>query len=168
MFDRLQSILGWFSDINWKIIFLTSKIDFRKFLRSLLTHFGCQGWENAQGWLLRRSQTKFWNLKSKICSQGFVRNVLEIILVCLTWSYDQYWPRDSLKTEKKQNRLVECPFEIIGFTCWPHVYPHAIWPWGVGRDILKSSQPKQSGSRANTYFGGSEKPFFCPYRPFLE
>ena len=24
---------------------------------------------------------------------------------------------ESQKTEKKQNQLVECPFEIIGFTC---------------------------------------------------
>ena len=50
---------------------------------------------------------------------AFVQNDLRINLILLTWSYDQNWHRETLKTEKKQKLVRECPFEIIGFMCWP-------------------------------------------------
>ena len=35
-----------------------------------------------------------------------------------SWSYLLKWRNGLRKTEKKQNLFFECPFEIIGFTCW--------------------------------------------------
>ena len=36
-----------------------------------------------------------------------------------SWSYLLKWRNAPKKLKKKQKCLPECPFEIIGFTCWP-------------------------------------------------
>ena len=83
--DKLQFILEWFVEIKWKFDFLTWKKWFSKFLRSFLTHSTSKAEKTLKpGYFV--GLRKNWDLKSKICSQGFVRNVLKIILVCLTWS----------------------------------------------------------------------------------
>ena len=48
----------------------------------------------------------------------FVPNVLGINLIPFSWSYDQNWLRETLKTEKRQKLLWSEPFEIIGFKWW--------------------------------------------------
>ena len=52
--------------------------------------------------------------------------------------------------KKKQNRLVECPFEIIGFKCWLKLWKFPLkcwegqkkwlfsWGWQKGRGFLQS------------------------------
>ena len=60
------------------------------------------------------------NLRPSIKNQldPFVPNVLGINLIPFSWSYDQNWLRETLKTEKKQKLPRDQPFEIIGFKCW--------------------------------------------------
>ena len=52
----------------------------------------------------------------------FVQNVLGINLIPLSWSYDQNWLRERSRLKKKQKVVRECPFEIIGFKCWPKLF----------------------------------------------
>ena len=77
-----------------------------------------KGWKGGP-WLLHESQKKFWDLQSKI---GSVR--LFTMFWRLVWYHSRghttkidFGKRPRLKKEQKPLR--ECPFEIIGFTCWP-------------------------------------------------
>ena len=51
----------------------------------------------------------------------FVPNVLGINLIPFSWSYDQNWLRETLKTEKKAKTPAKWTFWNIGFICWPNV-----------------------------------------------
>ena len=91
-------------NIYWvkkKIWFFDLKNGFLKFLKLFLTHFDIQTWENDTVRLLWRSQKKILRPSIKNRLDTFVPNVLGINLIPFSWSYDQNWLRETLKTEKK-------------------------------------------------------------------
>ena len=71
------------------------------FLKLFLTHFDIQAWENDTVRLLWRSQKKILRPSIKNRLDTFVPNVPRINLIPFSWSYDQNWLRETLKTEKK-------------------------------------------------------------------
>ena len=84
-------------------------------------------WEKFSMCQLWVSKNFFWDLKSKIRSHSFVRldqeNKLNIYNMVISFELKAkkniWW--------KNQKTLLECPFEIIGFKCWPKLFWWKIW-----------------------------------------